>query len=162
MSSERIFQVIKERLNEKSILFSEDGFADRPTVVGYDKVFKWRWMATQMNTFIVVADFGNEIVSPMTFAKLFHQSFGYAKLNYSGWPRGVQSSMAVIAVIISTNIDSDAVDYCKELKVRKSWAGFSVPVAIDASTDQVHVFNKNPLRGIIYYPYFKRLIAEIT
>jgi hypothetical protein len=65
-------------------------------------------------------------------------------------------------ILISTNINNEAVEYCKKLKSGKKWAGFSIPVAINSSTKELISFEKNPLWGGIYYPYFRKLITELT
>lgn len=131
-------------------------------VIGYDKKFKWRWLATQLNTFVVACDFSDERITPEVIEGFLNTSFDYAKENYSGWPRGLQSGLGVIVVLISKNIHEDAIEYCQESKSGKKWAGFSVPVVIDSSKDAVYYFNKNPVWGRIYYPYFKDIIDELT
>lgn len=155
-------QEIRKRLESQSILFSEDQVHGRPTVIGYDKRFKWRWFATQLNTFIVAIDFGNDPVTVATIEAALIDSFAYAKQNYNGWPRGLQSGLGVITILVSSRIDQRAIEYCRELTSGKKWAGFVVPVVIDSSTGQVHSFNRNPIWGRIYYPYFKDLIAKAT
>jgi hypothetical protein len=155
-------QIIKERLNVKSIFFSEEKINGRPTVIGYDKQFRWRWMATQLNTFIMASDFGDEIISKQEIENFFTESFKYAKIHYSGWPRGLQSGLGVIAILVSENIDEEAKRYCKELKSGKKWAGFSIPVTINSSTNEVYFFDKNPVWGRIYYPYFRKMITDLT
>ena len=52
--------LIKEKLNSKSIFLKDEKILGKPSVIGYEKKFKWSWFATQLNTFIVVSDFGNE------------------------------------------------------------------------------------------------------
>ena len=158
-----ILQNIKERLNSKSIFFSEDKINNRPTVIGYDKKFKWRWMATQLNTFIMASDFSDEVITEQEIENFLTESFKYAKINYKGWPRGLQSALGVIAILVSKNIDEDAIKYCKGLKSGKKWAGLSIPVTINSSTNQVYFFDKNPVWwGRIYYPYFNKMINELT
>lgn len=157
-----VLQNIKERLNSKSIFISEDRISNRPTVIGYDKKFKWRWMATQLNTFIIASDFGDAMITEQTIEKFLTESFKYAKTNYRGWPRGFQSGLGVIAILVSENIDEGAIRYCKELRSGKKWAGFSIPVTINSSTNQVYSFEKNPIWGRIYYPYFNKMINELT
>ena len=155
-------QNIKEQLNSKSIFYSENKINNRPTVIGYDKKFKWSWMATQLNTFIIASDFGDEIITEQKIETLLTESFKYAKTNYTGWPRGFLSGLGVIAILLSKNIDEDAIKYCKGLKSGKKWAAFSIPVVINSSTNQVYFFDKNPFWGKIYYPYFNKMINELT
>lgn len=155
-------QEIKKRLESQSIPFSEDQVHGRPTIIAYDKKFKWRWFATQLNTFLVAIDFGNDPVTVATIEAALTDSFAYAKENHNGWPRGLQSGVGVIAILVSSHIDERAIEYCRELKSGKKWAGFAVPVVIISSTGQAHSFNRNPSWGRIYYPYFKDLIAKAT
>ncbi len=155
-------QEIKNRIESQSFLFSDDQVCGRPAVVGYDKKFKWRWFATQLNTFLVAIDFGNDSVTIATIESALTDSFAYAKQNYNGWPRGLQSGVGVITILLSSDIDGRAIEYCRELKSGKKWAGFAVPVVIDSPTGQVYYFNRNPIWGRIYYPYFKDLIIKTT
>ena len=153
---------IQNNLKAKSIFYSNDSIENFPTVIGYEKLFKWRWFATQLNTFIVAVDLGDKLVSEDMVEHVLGQSFAYAKKHYKGWPKGLQSGVGVISILISNNIDPSAIEYCETLKNGKKWAGFTVPVIINSSTNEVHSFKKNPLWGRIYFPYFKQLIKDIT
>lgn len=153
---------IKLRLEVLSILFSEHSIGGRPSVIGYDKKFKWRWFATQLNTFLVAIDFGNEPVNVPAIDAALAESFSYAQKHYNGWPRGLQSGLGVITFLLSSHLDAAAIDYCENLKAGKKWAGFAVPVVIHSDSGQVHAFQRNPLWGRIYYPYFKQLIHKTT
>jgi hypothetical protein len=155
-------QEIKKRLEAHSILFSEDQVHGRPTVIGYDKKFKWQWIATQLNTFLVAIDYDKDLVTVETIESALTDSFSYAQKHYNGWPRGFQSGLGVITILVSSQIDAGAIEYCKNLKSKKKWAGFSVPVVIDSSINQIYSFDKNPIWGRIYYPYFKYLISKVT
>lgn len=153
---------MKNRLESQSILFSEDQVDGRPTVIGYDRTFKWRWFATQLNTFLVAVDFGNDPVTVATIETAVTDSFACAEQNYNGWPRGLQSGVGVINILLSSHIDERAIEHFRELKSGKKWAGFAVPVVIESSTGQVHSYNRNPFWGRIYYHCFTDLIARVT
>jgi len=153
---------IQTKLNSKSIFLSTDSILGKPTVIGYEKIFKWSWVATQLNTFIVVSDFGDELITKEIIEKHLAASFNYAKKNYKGWPRGLQSALAVVSIVISSTIDNESKDYCVKLKSGKKWAGFSIPVAVNSSTKEVYKFKSNPMWGRIYYPHFKKLINELV
>ena len=153
---------IKEKLNSKSIFLKDEKILGKPSVIGYEKKFKWIWFATQLNTFIVVSDFGNENITVDLIEKHLSEAFTFASNNYNGWPRGLQSGVGVILILISNNITPDAKEYCKMLKSDEKWAGFTIPVTINSSLNEVSYFEKNPIWGRIYYPYFKKLILEIT
>ena len=70
--------------------------------------------------------------------------------------------LGVIALFLSTRFESGALEYCRELKSGRKWAGFTIPVAVDTASGQVTHFDKNPVWGRIFYPHFKRLILEIS
>ena len=154
-------QGIRKQLAARSVPVEEE-ICRKAAVIGYEKLFRWRWMATQLNTFIVAADFGGETISVATIEEYLTESFAYAKKNYRGWPRGLQSALGVVTILISESVDDEAARYCRELKSGKKWAGFSVPVVINARTNERFAFEKNPMWGRIYYPYFKKLIEELT
>lgn len=153
---------IKNRLEQQSILFSNESLLGRPTIIGYDKKFKLQWFATQLNTFIIAMDLGAETVSVPAFEAVLNESWGYAKFHHNGLPRGFQSASAVITILISSHVDQHAIDYCRELRAGKKWAGCSVPVAIDTTHNHLHYFTKTPFWGAIYFPYIKNLIIKTT
>lgn len=152
---------IKRNYLQKNIFFSEDPILGKPTVIAYEKKFRWSWMATQMNTFIVSSDFGDEKLTIKVLENHLAESFKYASKNYNGWPRGFQSGLAVISIIISSNIDEDVKNFCLGLKSGKKWAGIAIPIVIDATDENVYAFIKDPMWGKIYFPYFRKLIIEL-
>ena len=64
-------QAIKQRLKSQSIFFSEDPIGGRPAVIGYEKKFRWQWFATQLKTFVVAIDFGDEPVDEAALSESF-------------------------------------------------------------------------------------------
>lgn len=149
---------IQNQLNKASIFHSNEKILNKETVIGYEKIFKWSWMATQLNTFIIATDFENEEINVQLIEKHLTESFNYCKQNYNGWPRGLQSAVGVVSILISNNITEEAKDYCLKLKSGKKWAGFSIPVIYNPDTKETFQFEKNPMWGYIYYPHFKELI----
>ena len=154
-------ELIKNKLQSKSIYHSQEKILDKPSVIGYEKKFKWSWMATQLNTFIVTSDFANEEINTALIEKHLKESFNYAKKHNKGWPRGFQSGLGVISILISDKIDEESKEYCLKLKSGKKWAGFAIPVVIDSENKQIYRFEKNPMWGRIYYPHFKEIINDL-
>lgn len=152
---------IKEKLQNASIFHSENELLNHKTVIGYEKKFRWAWIATQLNTFIVATDFGEETVDVSVIEKHLTESFNFAKKNYRGWPRGLQSGLGAICILISSNITDDAKEYCQKLKSGKKWSGFSIPVAYNPKTKEYFQFLSNPMWGAIYYPHFRKLIDNL-
>ena len=153
---------IKEQLTESGIFYSEDQILEQPTVIGYEKKFKWAWLATQLNTFIIATDFGDEEVNQSLIEKHLTESFKFTKQHYSGWPRGLQSGIGVISILISSQITEEAKEYCQKFKSGKKWAGFTIPVVHNSNLMETYHFQKNPIWGRIYYPHFKKLIQSIN
>ena len=59
-------EAIKTKFKASNIFHSDDKILNSQTVIGYEKLFKWSWMATQLNTFIVVTDLGDEELIQLT------------------------------------------------------------------------------------------------
>jgi len=152
---------IKAKLNESSIYHSEKNILDNKSVIGYEKKFKWSWLAIQLNTFIVVTDFGDQEIDKSLIKNHLSESFRFAMQNYKGWPIGFQSGVAVISVLISNNISDEAKDYCQKSKARKKWAGMLVPVVHDSKSEETFQFKKNPMWGGFFYPHFKKMINSL-
>ncbi len=154
--------ILSSRMKAKGIFFSEESLAGRQTVIGYEKQFRWLWLATQLNTFVVAADYGDETVTVQAIEELLDEAFAYSTANYTGWPRGLQSGLATIAMPFSSRISDEAIAYCRESKAGKKWAGFAVPVTINTVSQEVFLFDRNPIWGQIYYPYIREVIEELT
>jgi replication initiation and membrane attachment protein DnaB len=82
---------IKKNLTESGIFHSETTILGEKTIIGYEKKFKWTWVATQLNTFIIATDLRDEEITVQIIEKHLSESFKFAKNNYKGWPRGLQS-----------------------------------------------------------------------
>lgn len=149
---------IKTKLSASSIYHSNGNILNKNSVIGYEKKFKWSWMATQLNTFIVATDFGTEAINQQLIENHLTESYNFSKQNYTGWPKGLQSGLGVISILISNNITEEAKEYCLKLKAGKKWAGFTIPIVYNSETNEVFQFEKNPMWGRIYYPHFKKLI----
>ena len=152
---------IQSQLQSLNIYHSNSEIASHPSVIGYDKQFRWGWMATQLNTFIFATDLGDTPIVESTIQAYEGAAFQFASQNYKGWPRGFQSGLGVIAILISENVSREAAGYCQAAASGKKWAGFSVPVVVDTSQQHIHHFAKTPMWGAIYYPYFNSLIAKL-
>ncbi len=152
---------IKKNLTKNGIFHSETTILDKKTIVGYEKKFKWTWIATQLNTFIVATDLGDKEITIPLIERHLTESFKFSKENYKGWPRGLQSGLGVISILISTKINEEAKEYCRKLKSGKKWAGFTIPVIYNSEKNEIYQFEKNPLWGRIYYPHFRKLINSL-
>ena len=97
---------VRTNLEQNNIFHASDPLPDYPSLAGYDKQFRWSWMATQLNTFYVIAEVEEEL-SVVKLEELLQTSFQYAEKHYNGWPRGLQSGIGVILIIITPNPSSE-------------------------------------------------------
>ena len=155
------FLQFKAHLEAEGIFHSKSTFGGCPAVIGYEKQFRWSWMATQLNCFVVVIDFGDKPITEEAFETLFPEAHAYAKTHYTGWRKGFQSGLGVVLLLVGSNVSPNAQDYCTLLKTGKKWAGFSVPLAKDTSSGQAYQFAKKPMWGRIYYGYFKTMADKL-
>ena len=153
---------IRAHLRATGTYHAEEPVLERPTVIGYDKRFRWRWLATQLNTFTVATDFGDAPVDVELLRRHAAGAFALAQRDYRGWPRGLQSGLAVIQVLLSTRLTPEAIDYCRRLSADRKFAGFVIPVVADPVTGDVHYFERAPLWGRIYFPYFRQAVEALA
>ena len=152
---------VKGYLESRNIFHSERTIGGYPAVIGYEKQFRWTWFATQLNCFIFAVDCGDRTIDVEVFESLLGESFEYAKSNYAGWPRGLQSALGVILLLIGDDVSQDARDYCVELRSSKRWAGFSIPLSKSTSKGENYFFKQKPAWGRIYYGYFEKVSREL-
>lgn len=149
-----------EVLKEQGIYIGQDIIGGINCSIGYEKVFKWSWLATQLNTFVIIGATDQQIdrVLIESFSKA---CFEYATKNNQGWPRGLQSGVASIAILQGANIDVSGAVFCEKLS-KKHWSAFEIPVLYYTPDKRPIRFLSKPLWGTIYFPHFSRLIDSIT
>ena len=54
---------IKTQLQSQGIYLGPTTNLYRPRVAGYEKKFRWAWMATQLNTFVIATDYEDEPIT---------------------------------------------------------------------------------------------------
>lgn len=70
----------------------------------------------------------------------------WARKNYEGLPRGMQSGLAVYPVMLQHPLQPDALAYVKQIP-DKHWAAFELPVLFDPMTGQLEYLDKTPVWG---------------
>lgn len=148
-----------EVLKSENIYLKEDIIGGVPCSVGYIKEFRWSWMATQLNTFIIIGH-TDQPVSKTVIADFSKNCFEYALKNHQGWPRGLQSGVASIAILQATVIEDDAVLFCERLTI-KHWSAFEVPVLYHPDQKIGVRFKAAPIWGTIFFPYFAKKIDTV-
>ena len=147
-------------LKEQGIYFGQEVIAGIPCTIGYEKVFKWSWMATQLNTFVIVGT-TDEPIDKARIEYFSKACFDYAVKNNQGWPRGLQSGIGSIAILQANNIDAGAAAFC-EHPSKKHFSAFEIPILYQRSEKRTIRYIKRPIWGTIYFPYFTQLIDKIT
>ena len=150
----------KEIFQKEHIFFGEENINGILCSVGYIKKFKLSWLATQLNTFIIIGK-TNEKITSDTIENFSDSCLKYALRNNKGWPRGLQSGVGAIAILQGTDIDNDAVAYCHKLS-KKHWSAFEIPVIYNLEKQQTIRFSNSPIWGLLYFPYFINTIDKIT
>lgn len=146
----------------KQILSSENIYSGQVNIngvnctVGYIKKFKWTWFATQLNTFIIIGE-TDQPINKAVIENFSSACLNYALANNKGWPRGLQSGVGSIAILMGNNIEGDAI-YFAENSSKKHFSAFEIPVLLDLEKRLVYKYKSTPIWGKIYFSYFTQTI----
>jgi hypothetical protein len=97
-------------------------------LIGYRADFRWRWMASRLNLFTVVASVPPDF-NATSFREFTAEALNYA-LEKKGLFRGFQNGIGVIPVVIGAGLSPEVRDYAAST-VAKKFAAFAWPVAVD-------------------------------
>jgi hypothetical protein len=150
----------EEALKQDGLFIENTTINGIPCSVGYDKQFRWSWMATQLNTFVFVGT-ANQPIDKALIEAFSTGCYEYAIKNHKGWPRGLQTGVGSIAILTGKNVDEAARIFC-EKPTKKHWSAFEIPVIYDTQSKSIIQYLKKPIWGTIYFPYFTELITAIT
>ena len=140
----------------ENIYFAQETIGGISCTVGYIKKFRWRWFATQLNTFIIIGATENTI-DKKTIENFSTACFNYAINNNKGWPRGIQAAVGSIAILQGNTMNEDAIQFCEKLS-KKHWSAFEIPVLYNSEQKKYIRFKSYPVWGIMYFPYFEKTI----
>ena len=150
----------KEVLKQNGLFIENTTINGIPCSVGYDKQFRWSWMATQLNTFIFIGT-SDQPIDKALIENFSNGCYEYSIKNNKGWPRGLQAGVGSIAILKGKTIDQEAYAFC-EKPSKKHWSAFEIPVIYDTANNNVIKYLKKPIWGTIYFPYFTEMIAAVT
>ena len=147
-------------LKDENIFIGEEIIGGIPCQIGYIKKFKWSWFATQLNLFVIIGQTEKAVDRQMieTFSK---NCFDYSIKNNRGWFRGLQSGVGSMAILQAAKFDEGAIDFCEKLS-KSHWSAFEIPVLYDTSARKLIRYKKNPIWGMIYFPFFTKTIDHIA
>lgn len=147
-------------LKNENIYFGQDTIGGIICSIGYIKKFKWSWLATQLNTFVIIGPV-NDKIDKGVIEKFSTACFEYSLKNHKGWPRGLQAGVGSIAILQGSVMDNEAKEFCEKLS-KKHWSAFEIPVLYNLDEKKTIRFIKKPIWGTIYFPFFTKTIDSIT
>lgn len=154
------FMHAKDIFEAEGIFFAESTISGKTCHIGYRKEFRLSWFATQLNTFIIVGEADGTITQEM-IEDFSSGCFQFALNNSKGWPRGIQAAVSSIAILRGERMEPEAISVCEKLR-KKHWSAFEIPVLYDTKKQEAIRFVKTPSWGMIFFPYFRKTIDQIT
>jgi len=125
--------------------------------VAFFEIFKWKWLATKLKIFSYISYV--EKIDQKTISDFSDACFLTSKKNYKGLPRGVQNGFASFIVIVSEDIDVDAIAFA-ESRPKKHFAAFDMPVVVDLKNEKIYFYHGKQIWGSIYYRFFREFIIR--
>lgn len=101
-------------------------------------------LAVQMHSYFFFA--ANDLAGYAQMQVYAEACMAWARKNYEGLPRGMQSGLAVYPVMLQHPLQPDALAYVKQIP-DKHWAAFELPVLFDPITGQLEHLDKTPVWG---------------
>jgi len=155
-----------KNMNTAPILKSENAQFSQATIggiqcsVAYIKKFKWSWLATQLNAFVIIGE-TDALIDKNAMAKFSSDCFDYALKHSQGWPRGIQSGIGSVAILKGNNVDQSAVQFVENFS-KKHFSAFEIPVVYDTEKKRAFRYVSTPLWGKIYFPFFTKVIDGVS
>jgi hypothetical protein len=131
----------------------------RPALVARASNFRWRWMATRLHTFVVVADFEPVPSDDAPLERFLELAGNYARENKGGLPAGFQTGTAVVAVAVVHGTSTAARKWALHNHGRK-FGHVAYPVTADTETGEV-VHPPPMVVGAIYNGHLKAIAEKI-
>lgn len=152
-------------LSTEDVLKQETSYLGKENIggitcsVGYIKKFRWKWMATQMNLFVIIGE-TDQVVDKKMIENFSKNCFDFALKNNKGWPRGLQAVIGSVAVLKGSQFTSDATSYCRSI-TKNHWSAFEIPVLYHTEVKKHIRYTNTPLWGAIFFSYFSITIDSI-
>jgi len=128
-----------------------------PATVGYQGKFRWRWFASKLNLFTVVATRPEATADAL--ADLISESVEYAKQN-KGRLRGLQTGVAAMPILGSDVVSPEAKDSVMS-RPPKGFAAITLAAIVDLSTGETHYYQGRPLFGVLYFKWLRERMKQV-
>ena len=126
-----------------------------PSVVGYQKQFRLRWMATMLHVFTVV------VSVPLATPEILHdvnvEAIAYAKRT-KGRLRGLQTGVAVLPVVVAGRATAEGIEAAAR-RPPKDFAAITMPALVDLSTGRITRYDGRLVWGSIYTSWLRARLA---
>jgi len=131
--------------------------AGHTSLVARTSQFRWRWMATQLHTFLVAAPFP-EALSREQLDGFLSAATRYAKANKGGLPLGLQTGVAAIVVAVMEGASPEAVQWASNVHGRQ-FSTIPWPSLVDTRVPTV-VQPQRMVIGGIYKSYLQQMVQQ--
>ena len=157
MDHDTYIKSVNDRLIIDGFELSSDKIGDFKVGIGKKKEFRFKWVATQLQIFVIMSSVTN--ISKDLIQWFSSVSLDYTLIYKKGLPRGLQSGAACFALLVSTNVNEEAKKWVQQIP-KKHFAAFEMPVICDLSNNQIYYCQKTPILGGIYYKFFREFICK--
>jgi hypothetical protein len=157
MTPEDFLSNTRSRLKADGNSVSEGDLPSGPVTIGYQGKFRWMWIATKLNLFVVVATRPEATADGLT--GLVSESIEYAKKT-KGRLRGFQTGVAVMPILASITVTSDAIELANSRPV-KGFAAMTMPAIVDLSTGEAHSYEGKLILGAIYTTWLRERMTKL-
>ncbi len=125
------------------------------TLVIYEEVFKWKWIATKLKIFSFAAY--TDRIDEKLIKNYTGKCLQYACKNKKGLPRGFQNGVVSYSILVSESIDPSAISFVSK-RPDKHWSAFEMPIIVDLSKKELYYYKENILWGALYDSFLNEYI----
>ncbi|WTW93906.1 hypothetical protein OG216_11165 [Streptomycetaceae bacterium NBC_01309] len=130
-----------------------------PSTVGHKRIMHWPSLASQ-HVFVAVGL--AEQSRGAEFEAYAAAVLDYACANKPGLPRGLQTGVLGIGVLVVPAIDGAVRQAVAERMTRKRWAALSAAAVVDASAGTIHTYQGRRVIGGAYNKMIKTALADMS
>lgn len=158
---------IAQRLSQR---LTETGFTVRPAApeaaplalpsdIGHKRIMHWPSLASQ-HVFVAVGL--AERSRGAEFESYASSVLEYACHNKPGLPRGFQTGVIGIGVLVVPEIDGPSRQAVAERMTPKRWAALSAAAIVDASTGTIHTYQGRRVIGGAYSKMIRTAVSDMA
>ena len=151
------YQEYLSKVKTKFINTKQTNISDLDTLVTYDEVFKWEWIATKLKIFSFVS-YADKIDENL-MKNYTENCLKYACKNKKGLPRGIQNGVVSYSVLVSENIDLSAISFVSK-RTDKHWSAFEMPIIVDLAKRELYYYKENIVLGALYDSFLNEYILR--